>query len=294
MKPESEVATRTRAGHPRFAFRFRFILHPSSFILWLAALLISCAVYAQPGPVPLAGAHAHNDYSHERPLLDALDHGFCSVEADFYLVDGKLLVAHDLDRTKPGRTLEALYLDPLRERVKANKGSVYQGGPQFWLLLDIKSDARQTYAALHEVLEQYADILTRFRGEKVTPRAVTAIVSGNCPRTTMARQKVRYAAVDGRPPHLDSDAPAGLIPWVSASWGSVFEWDGTGAFPPGEKAKLEDFVRKAHAKGRKVRFWALPAGRAGWSAAYEGGVDFINADDLQGLRDFLLEKQGGE
>lgn len=39
---------------------------------------------------PLPRAHAHNDYEHARPLLDALDHGFTSVEADVWLVDGEL------------------------------------------------------------------------------------------------------------------------------------------------------------------------------------------------------------
>src|SRR5215475_1398103 len=68
--------------------------------------------------VPLRHAHAHNDYEHKRPLLDALDHGFCSIEADIYLVDGQLLVAHDRRDVRPERTLQALYLDPLRERVK--------------------------------------------------------------------------------------------------------------------------------------------------------------------------------
>ena len=29
---------------------------------------------------PVRRAHAHNDYEHKRPLLDALDQGFCSVE----------------------------------------------------------------------------------------------------------------------------------------------------------------------------------------------------------------------
>ena len=43
-------------------------------------------------PRPLWRAHAHNDYEHPRPLLDALDHRFGSVEADIYLVDGQLLV----------------------------------------------------------------------------------------------------------------------------------------------------------------------------------------------------------
>ena len=80
-----------------------------------------------PSVVPLRHAHAHNDYEHTRPLLDALDHGFCGVEADIYLVSGKLLVAHDRKDAKPERTLQALYLDPLRERVKANGGRVYPG-----------------------------------------------------------------------------------------------------------------------------------------------------------------------
>src|SRR5258708_22839685 len=87
-------------------------------------------------PVPLTRVHAHNDYEHKRPLLDALDHGFCSVEADIYLVDGQLLVAHMRKDVKPTRTLEKLYLEPLRERVKQNHGHVYPGGPEVTLLID--------------------------------------------------------------------------------------------------------------------------------------------------------------
>jgi hypothetical protein len=58
--------------------------------------------------------HAHNDYEHERPLHEALELGFCSVEADVHLVAGSLLVAHDLGDTDPERTLQSLYLGPLR------------------------------------------------------------------------------------------------------------------------------------------------------------------------------------
>ncbi len=35
--------------------------------------------------VELSQAHAHDDYEHDRPLLDALEHGFTSVEADIWL-----------------------------------------------------------------------------------------------------------------------------------------------------------------------------------------------------------------
>jgi len=38
-------------------------------------------------PILLTQAHAHNDYAHARPLFDALDQGFCSVEAYIFLLD---------------------------------------------------------------------------------------------------------------------------------------------------------------------------------------------------------------
>ena len=120
------------------------------------------ALTGRPPPVfrpvtPVKNAHAHNDYQHTRPLFDALDQGFNSVEADVFLVDGKLwsdIRALDL---KPDRTLESLYLDPLRERIRANGGKVYRDGPPFWLLVDVKTEAKSTYAALHDVLARYAD-----------------------------------------------------------------------------------------------------------------------------------------
>src|SRR5947208_14209481 len=109
------------------------LFSPGFFLAALGSLAITSPVLASE-PTPLIHAHAHNDYEHKRPLLDALDHGFCSVEADIFLVDGKLLVAHEIGQTKPERTLQALYLDPLRERVKANGGRVVKDGPEVTLL----------------------------------------------------------------------------------------------------------------------------------------------------------------
>ncbi|WP_298590183.1 hypothetical protein [uncultured Kocuria sp.] len=43
----------------------------------------------------MAQAHAHNDDEHGRPLFDAPEHGSTSVEADGWLVEGELRVAHD-------------------------------------------------------------------------------------------------------------------------------------------------------------------------------------------------------
>ena len=118
----------------------------------LFAAGIPCPAYAEQGAVAPVG-HAHNDYRHERPLLDALDNGFGSVEADVYLRDGELLVGHDPWELKPDRTLERLYLAPLAARVKANDGRVHRGVDRFWLFIDIKTDGKNCYAALQKQLQ---------------------------------------------------------------------------------------------------------------------------------------------
>src|SRR5215831_11275168 len=107
----------------------------------LLAILAIASAQLVAQPRPLTNVHAHNDYEHSRPLFDALDHGFCSVEADIWLTPDGLLIGHDKKDLKPGRTLEALYLEPLRDRVKANGGRVYQSGPAFYLLIDSKTEA---------------------------------------------------------------------------------------------------------------------------------------------------------
>jgi hypothetical protein len=244
--------------------------------------------------VPLRHAHAHNDYEHKRPLFDALDNGFCSVEADVFLVDGKLLVGHTRQSLRPERTLESLYLDPLRERARANGGRIYPGGPPVFLLVDVKSNGKETCAALLKVLDRYEDLLSVAREGRFEPRAVTVVVSGNCDRETVAAPAVRRAGIDGRPRRdLDSDAPADLIPWVSDSWQPTFRWKGDGPMPEEERAKLREIVAKAHKRGRLVRFWATPELPDFWKELRADGVDLLNTDKLPEMRQFLLAQPRG-
>jgi hypothetical protein len=263
-----------------------------SCLLAVVGLCVSTASAAdKAAPVkPLAAAHAHNDYEHARPLLDALDHGFCSVEADIYLVDGKLLVAHNRPDVKPERTLEALYLDPLLARVKANGGSVYPSGPRFTLLIDLKSDGPATYAVLTKTLAKYAEMLTTIRDGKAAPGAISIVISGNRPLKEVAAEKVRYAGIDGRLTDLDADTPAELMPMISDNWGLHFRWRGVGEIPAAERAKLREVVDKAHQHGRTVRFWNIPANATIWGELSAAGVDLINTDDLAGLEKYLRER----
>ena len=253
-----------------------------------------------PSVQPLERAHAHNDYEHERPLLDALSHGFTSVEADVYLVDGQLLVAHDPEDLDPSRTLQSLYLDPLRHIVHRNGGSVYRkwdGSLQ--LLIDIKNTGAATYTELDRVLRRYRSILTTWKGDKVRERAVTVVISGDRPRELMESQRVRFAGYDGRLSDLGSGTPATFMPLVSDNWTRHFTWLGVGPMPEAERQKLHAIVEQAHAAGYRVRFWATPdldtaAREALWRELVAAGVDHINTDDLAGLQEFLLAEDPAE
>lgn len=259
-------------------------LHLGPLRLIFALFFLSTIANAQ---MPLPNAHAHNDYLHKRPLLDALDHGFCSVEADIHLVNGRLLVAHDPEQVQSDRTLEALYLDPLKARVAKNKGNVHINGSGFFLLIDIKTAAEPTYAALRETLKRYGPMLTEFHSDKTERKAVTVIVSGNRPITLMSNETVRLAGVDGRLTDLDAKASAVLFPWISDNWTKNFQWRGEGPLSAEDKEKLRTIVRQCRQQGCKLRLWGTPDTPAAWRELQLAGVDFINTDDLEGLQKFL-------
>jgi hypothetical protein len=250
------------------------------------------------GVVPLPQAHAHNDYLHDPALGQALAHGFTSVEADIFLVGDKLCVAHEPNKVTPPRTLQSLYLEPLRQRVRENGGRVYRNGSRFILLIDLKTAAEPTYRRLHEVLDGYKDMLTAFGSQGRKDRAVLVIISGNRPLELMRSQPLRYAGYDGRLTDLDSGIPADVIAMISDQWIRHFTWRGEGAMPAQERQKLTEIVRKAHAGGRLVRFWSTldaptPAREAVWRELLSAQVDLINTDDLKGLQEFLLQHEHG-
>ncbi|MBK1785373.1 phosphatidylinositol-specific phospholipase C/glycerophosphodiester phosphodiesterase family protein [Prauserella cavernicola] len=257
---------------------------------------------ARPRPRvrPLAQAHAHNDYEHPRPLFDALAEGFTSVEADIHLVEGRLLVGHDPEDLTPSRTLESLYLEPLRRRVLDNHGHVYGRRADFQLLVDIKTEGESTYAALDRLLrhQRYTPLFSAYARARVRRGPVTVVVSGNRPRATMSAQRHRLAFYDGRiadPTDLGPGSDARLTPLVSENWTKLFTWAGEGKFPAAERELLESLVNKAHGAGQRVRFWATPdtegpARTALWKALVDAGVDHVNTDDLSGLARFLRTK----
>jgi hypothetical protein len=275
-------------------------------LLFLAAVIVEgfpkpeTAAAPQGPPVIQPRAHAHNDYEHARPLIDALAFGFCSVEADIWLVDGELLVAHDRGGIDVKRTLDSLYLRPLWERFQANGGRIYaQGGlphgpgaAEFTLLIDIKNSGPEAFRVLDRKLAEYDAMLTHFTDDATTPGAVTVIVSGERATDVILASSPRRAGIDGRLADLAGPLNPNQVPLVSDNWITHFGWRGQGDMPPDEAAKLDAIVAEAHKRGARVRFWSIPQNAAVWGRLYDAGVDLLNADDLAGLSAVLLKKSG--
>lgn len=241
----------------------------------MIAALIALAV------TPLLHAHAHNDYEHPHPLFDALAQGFTSVEADVYLVDGRLLVAHDRKDLKPSRSLKSLYIDPLVKRV--NKDGAIYPGVEFTLMIDVKADGPAATRELVKELETYRRMIST-----VIPRQIKIVVSGVGDREVVAKESARLLFLDGRPADLEQPRDASIA-WVSDSWDNQFKWTGVGEMPPTERAKLQEMAARAHARGYRLRFWAIPESSAVWRELQNAQVDLIGTDQLGRLRQFFTK-----
>lgn len=260
------------------------------FVLFLFGPLKVCSQ-----SVPLQHSFAHNDYFHPRPLLDALDNGFTYIEADIFLLDGELIVAHFNPFFRGRKTLEALYLKPLAKRIAKNNGQVFEGyNTPIVLMIDIKTDAENTYERLKLLLKKYSAILSGYQNGAVTNGAVTIVLSGHKPYKGLKSEEDRLAFIDEDLQHTGRDTmTANVYKLSSCKYSKILKWDGQGEFPDAEKERLRAYVRMAHRFGKKVRLWASPEKAVVWEQLLNCGVDLINTDKLSELKNFLLTRSQG-
>lgn len=223
------------------------------------------------------GGHSHNDYYQKRPLLDALDAGMASIEADVFLRQGKILVGHTPSELNEDRSLTHLYLEPLFR--------YFQQAPQekpVILMIDIKDRGEATYLALQEVIRPYTSILSHLEGNQVVMHQVTLILSGDRPFKAVAETPDRYFFLDGRLDDLDLNQPSALYPLISDNWNKYFKWRGEGRISEEEKDRLLQVVQKTHEQNKMIRFWGMPtdpsAAASYWKLFKEVGIDLIVTD----------------
>lgn len=272
---------------------------------WIYSCILISTFLLQPHPVLsedqpangqhlLKSAHSHNDYLRRNPLHDALNAGFWSVEADIFLRKGRLVVAHTRLGALRNRCFEEMYLMPLAAIVKQNNGNVYKNGPKgFELMIDIKSDAKETYDSLHKLLKSYEWMLTVHKDDSVRKGAVSVLISGNRNYTQILSHNPQLASLDGRRNDLGGTYTADEMPRISMSLRSVTNWRGRGEIPEQDLQQIKALVEKANAGGHQLRFWAATNRRRVWHALLDAGVHIINVDRVNRYQQFKEKYRKG-
>lgn len=149
----------------------------------------------------MPNAHSHNDYFQEKPLIQAIQNGMSSIEADVWLREDeegapRLYVAHDEDEITPERTLEEMYLKPLAKWVRDNDGVVYNTSEErVFLHVDLKTTDRETWKELQKTAGRYGDIFTQYLPDgSIKEGAVTIFTNADY----SDHDEVRYSTGDGR------------------------------------------------------------------------------------------------
>ena len=245
-----------------------------------------CLVYfvistsGQQKKYTVANAHSHNDYEHPEPFYTAYKAGFGSIEADIFLRDGRLYVAHDSADIQDGRTLSALYLDPLSRAIIENKGSVYpQKQKQLILLIDIKTAAEPTLDALLVLLGLH-NTLSKCRSLRI-------VITGNRPANAKWSSYPKWLYFDGRLSESYNTKALSKVALISDNFRFYSSWKGEGEPKDEDVQRIAAAVKKVHALNKPIRFWATPDNPTAWRKMVQLKIDYINTDKIGELAEFL-------
>lgn len=238
--------------------------------------------------------HAHNDYAQKKPLYDALRYGYKSIEIDVWFHQGNLVVSHTKTRLDKKPTIDSLYLKPLAEIIKKNKGKLYahQDTVPLTLMIDIKNEPNAAYLRLKEYIEPYKKLFCKWQGDSLIEKGwLTLLISGAVPRDLIAADSIRMANIDGRMNDTAQGISNILVPRISTSWSKYFVWNGAGQMPKDEANTLRKLVDGVHATGKTIRFWGAPDNYGIWKKLLNEGVDWINTDNLKSFAEYYHSRK---
>ncbi len=236
--------------------------------------------YSQAKLYTTYNAHAHNDYENDHPFWGAYKSGFGSIEADVFLHNGQLVVAHDSAQLSRLWTLDSLYLRPLQQCLQANGGTIYPDSTKsLQLMVDIKSEAEPTLQALMQAMKAYPAL------QKA--KTLTFVISGNRPLPSAFASYPSWIQFDGEMQKTYKPEEWKRIEMVSGNFKKITSWNGKGRMVEKERAAMKKLVESAHAKGKKFRFWNTPDNLNAWYTFVDEGIDYINTDRIPDIRAFF-------
>jgi hypothetical protein len=215
------------------------------------------------------------------------------------------------------RTFASLYIDPILDTIKRQnpttefvsssqtRNGVFDtnSGQTLYLWIDLKTDGESSWPAVLSALEPLKDAgyLTTTDGKTITAGAVTAIGTGNTPKSYFVphdpatSSNPRIAFYDAELSTLDSSAGANITslitPIASAQFSAQFGHVVTKGLNNTQLDLLRSQIGFAKSRGIGARYWDHPGWPIGTrNALYrlllEEGVFLLNVDDLEGAANF--------
>jgi hypothetical protein len=255
---------------------------------WLTIVFTGLTGLAFAQSITIKQGFAHNDYLHKRPLFDALENGYVNIEADIFLQNNKLVIAHWFPFFKEKRTLEDLYFVPLNHYLQLHSTDSIPFQFPITLFIDIKSSPKNTYIALRSLLNKYSNILTSYENGVIKQGKVNIVITGRKPVGLIKKEHKRFVMMDDMLNGSDTSAISNIYASSSCKYSHILSWTGMGRIPDKEKSKLQDLITIAHSQGKKARLWASPENDKVRTELIACGVDYIVTDKLIELKQYLL------
>ncbi|MEO7989399.1 MAG: alkaline phosphatase [Chryseolinea sp.] len=249
-----------------------------SFLLYFIVLITSSAQEYTSSSI-----FAHNDYVHPIPFFTAYYQQVGFIEADVFLQQNELMVAHTKEEIEEGKTLEELYFKPLEQKIIKHEGFVYANHTKsLTLMIDLKTEGVATLNELVKQLKKYSKLLSC--------STFQIAVSGNVPDRSQWNSYPDFIHFDGRPGIVYTNDQLSRISMISTSFKDHAQWNGKGVLIQSEHEKLKALIDEVHAKGKKIRFWGAPDVVNAWLTWMKLKVDILGTDDVLGLSDFIKSK----
>lgn len=220
--------------------------------------------------------HSHNDYKQSIPFWYAYGSHAKSIEVDLVIDNNALYVSHGDDAIDHKRTIESLYLKPLKDAVDLNLGSTNN----LHFLVDMKSDATESLALLLPILQSYEEIINK--------SGVKFVISGNRTALEDYINLPNYIMMDYQSLEpIANPAAWDKVSMISLAFKPYSSWNGEGEIPPSDQEKIKAVVDTAHQMNKPFRFWGTPDTENAWQQLWELGVDIINTDQPDVVNRYL-------
>jgi alkaline phosphatase len=246
-------------------------------------LLISCLlsmIYSFVIPAQNVLIHSHNDYEQVEPLANALRNKVYSFEADIYLVNDTLKVAHDKKNLLTAPSLNSLYIQPIVNLFQTHHGRISSDSSYApILMIDIKEKGEEALNALVKLLSTNLSVFDRKKNSK----AVQIVISGDRGDILKWPSWPTFILFDGRINEQYSKEQLERVAFISDSYFNYTKQKET------TDSLIKQLAIKTHQMKKLLRLWAIPDNSSSWTHLRELGVDIINTDKVAECRKYFTE-----